>query len=76
MSFVTKTEGVIYAHRLIIPRSDVDVGPEVLRFPNAGVLPTNTNQKADERTRTADLLITSGKKGVAGVCTGLRNRHF
>ena len=28
--------------------------------------------RADERTRTADLLITSERSGVAGVCTGLQ----
>jgi hypothetical protein len=28
-------------------------------------------KRADERTRTADLLITSEKKGVAGHCSGL-----
>src|SRR5215207_5497327 len=29
-------------------------------------------KRADERTRTADLLITSDTSGVAGVCTGLQ----
>jgi hypothetical protein len=29
-------------------------------------------QRADERTRTADLLITSDNSGVAEVCTGLQ----
>jgi hypothetical protein len=33
-------------------------------------------KRADERTRTADLLITSDNSGVAGVCTGLQNPHF
>src|SRR5215208_2895190 len=32
--------------------------------------------RADERTRTADLLITSDHSGVAGVCTGLQIPHF
>jgi hypothetical protein len=32
--------------------------------------------RADERTRTADLLITSDPSGVAGVCTGLQIPHF
>jgi hypothetical protein len=32
--------------------------------------------RADERTRTADLLITSDQSGVAGVCTALQNPHF
>jgi hypothetical protein len=32
--------------------------------------------RADERTRTADLLITSVRSGVAGVCTGLQIPHF
>jgi hypothetical protein len=31
---------------------------------------------ADERTRTADLLITSDPSGVAGVCRGLQNLHI
>jgi len=29
-------------------------------------------ERADERTRTADLLITSDASSVAGVCTGLQ----
>jgi hypothetical protein len=33
-------------------------------------------ERADERTRTADLLITSDPSGVAGMCRGLQNRHF
>ena len=33
-------------------------------------------KRADERTRTADLLITSDHSGVAGVCTGLQISHF
>ncbi len=32
-------------------------------------------QRADERTRTADLLITSVRSVVAGRCTGLRLPH-
>jgi len=32
--------------------------------------------RADERTRTADLLITSDRSGVAGVCTGLQIPHI
>jgi hypothetical protein len=32
--------------------------------------------RADERTRTAFLLITSDHSGVAGVCTGLQIPHF
>src|SRR5215217_8466828 len=32
-------------------------------------------QRADERTRTADLLITSVRSVVAGACTGLRIPH-
>jgi hypothetical protein len=31
---------------------------------------------ADERTRTAFLLITSDNSGVAGVCTGLQIPHI
>ena len=31
-----------------------------------------SRQRADERTRTADLLITSDNSCVAGVCTGLQ----
>ncbi len=34
------------------------------------------NKRADERTRTADLLITSEPIGVAGACTGLQNPHI
>jgi hypothetical protein len=33
-------------------------------------------QRADERTRTAFLLITSDNSGVAGVCTRLQIPHF
>jgi hypothetical protein len=33
-------------------------------------------KRADERTRTADLLITSDHSGVAGVCRGLQNPHI
>jgi hypothetical protein len=33
-------------------------------------------QRADERTRTADLLITSDHSGVAGVCRGLQIPHI
>jgi hypothetical protein len=33
-------------------------------------------QRADERTRTADLPITSDKKGVAEVCTCLQISHI
>jgi hypothetical protein len=32
-------------------------------------------KRADERTRTADLLITSVRSGVAGRCTGLQIPH-
>jgi hypothetical protein len=34
------------------------------------------NRRADERTRTADLLITSDRSCVAGVCRGLQMPHF
>jgi hypothetical protein len=33
-------------------------------------------KRADERTRTADLLITSDQSGVAGVCLGLQIPHI
>ena len=33
-------------------------------------------KRADERTRTADLLITSERSGVAGVCSGLQFPHI
>ena len=33
-------------------------------------------KRADERTRTADLLITSDKSCVAGVCTSLQISHI
>ena len=32
--------------------------------------------RADERTRTADLLITSDQSAVAGVCIGLQILHI
>ena len=32
----------------------------------------SVHQRADERTRTADLLIMSERSGVAGVCTRLQ----
>jgi hypothetical protein len=32
-------------------------------------------KRADERTRTADLLITSETKGVSEHCTRLQNPH-
>jgi hypothetical protein len=34
------------------------------------------NQRADERTRTAFLLITSDNSGVAGVSSGLQIPHI
>jgi hypothetical protein len=33
-------------------------------------------ERADERTRTADLLITSDRSCVAGVCRGLQIPHI
>jgi hypothetical protein len=33
-------------------------------------------RRADERTRTADLLITSVRSVVAACCTGLQMPHF
>jgi hypothetical protein len=33
-------------------------------------------ERADEQTRTADLLTTSDPSGVAGVCTGLQMPHI
>ena len=33
-------------------------------------------KRADERTRTADLLITSDHSGVAGGCTGMQIPHI
>ena len=38
-------------------------------------LQIKATQRADERTRTADLLITSEQLGVAGRCTGLQIPH-
>jgi hypothetical protein len=32
--------------------------------------------RSDERTRTADLLITSVRSGVAGMCRGLQIPHI
>jgi len=34
------------------------------------------NRRADERTRTANLLITSARSGVAKRCAGLRIPHI
>jgi len=34
------------------------------------------NRRADERTRTAHLLITSDRSGVAGACSGLQMPHI
>ena len=34
------------------------------------------NKRADERTRTADLLIASDRSGVAGVCRDLQIPHI
>jgi hypothetical protein len=36
------------------------------------LVPVHRVQRADERTRTADLLIRSDQSGVAGVCAGLQ----
>jgi hypothetical protein len=33
-------------------------------------------ERTDERTRTADLLITSDRSAVAGVCSGLQIPHI
>jgi hypothetical protein len=39
------------------------------------LVPVHRVQRADERTRTAFLLITSDNLGVAGVCTSLQIPH-
>ena len=39
-------------------------------------LQNGTFWRADERTRTADLLITSDHSGVAGGCRGLQIPHI
>jgi hypothetical protein len=39
------------------------------------LVPLQRVQRADERTRTADLLITSDNSCVAGVCTSLQIPH-
>ena len=38
-------------------------------------LQSASRQRADERTRTADLLITSKTRGVSVPCRGLQNPH-
>jgi len=52
-----------------------DQAPDVLisGFPFLRVL--QVIKRADERTRTADLLITSDYSGVAGACTDLQIPH-
>jgi hypothetical protein len=58
------------------------VGLEVALAPDTSIaivsLPQDLQAKygADERTRTADLLITSDRSGVAGVCRGLQIPHI
>jgi hypothetical protein len=39
-------------------------------------LQIETKGRADERTRTAGLLITSDRSGVAGGCPGLQIPHI
>ena len=43
---------------------------------SAFYLQMSEKQRADERTRTADLLITSDNSYVAGTCRGLQIPHF
>jgi hypothetical protein len=45
-------------------------------FPPKFSLQIVIKRRADERTRTALLLITSDQSGVAGGCTGLQIPHF
>jgi hypothetical protein len=40
------------------------------------LVPVHRVQRADEPTRTADLLITSDNSRVAGVCRGLQIPHI
>src|SRR5215212_1599786 len=47
-----------------------------MTFSTSLIFPANRRKRrADERTRTADLLITSVRSVVAGVCTGLHIPH-
>jgi hypothetical protein len=60
---------VVYCLRTADKAPDVLVGG----FPFLRVL--QVKKRADERTRTADLLITSDPSGVAGMCTELQTPH-
>ena len=51
--------------------SDIDPSTFHSRFP----CKSYEEKRADERTRTADLLITSETRGVAVPCRGLQNPH-
>jgi hypothetical protein len=48
----------------------------ILRNQRDVLLQFQQNLGADERTRTADLLITSDQSGVAEACTGMQIPHI
>jgi len=59
------------------PTAAIPSGGALRENPTKSHLSCKIEQKkrADERTRTADLLITNGKRDVARVCTALRIPH-
>jgi hypothetical protein len=58
--------GIVYCLRTADKASDTNLGG--FSF----LQDLQAKERADERTRTADLLITSDNSCVAGVCTGLQ----
>src|SRR5215203_4471747 len=65
-----RSYGIVYCLRTADKALDTNI--VVFSF----LLDLQENQRADERTRTADLLITSDRSGVAGVCRGLQIPHI
>src|SRR5215216_4183910 len=65
-----RSYGIVYCLRTADKALDTNI--VVFSF----LLDLQENQRADERARTADLLITSDRSGVAGVCRGLQMPHI
>ena len=65
-----RSYGIVYCLRT----ADKALDTNIVVFSFLRVL--QAKKRADERTRTADLLITSDRSGVAGVCRGLQMPHI
>src|SRR5215217_3643045 len=65
-----RSYGIVYCLRT----ADKALDTNIVVFSFLRVL--QAKKRADERTRTAGLLITSDRSGVAGVCRGLQMPHI